>query len=89
MGHYEKAIEAYKAFIKQTDLEQQKKLCHSNIAICYFKLNQFKECIGQYNEVIKIDENFPKAYFLKAKCYKELHDYYSAYQNALTFTNLS
>lgn len=69
-----KAGQSKRALEKSLSLDPKNKLAYEKLAELYFIAQQYKACISQLDEVLKLDINNPKAYFMKGMCFRDLND---------------
>jgi tetratricopeptide (TPR) repeat protein len=69
-----KAAQSKRALEKSLALDPKNKLGYEKLAELYFIAQQYKESIAQLDEVLKLDINNPKAYFMKGMCFRDLGD---------------
>jgi tetratricopeptide (TPR) repeat protein len=65
-GNYGEAVKQYTMAI-EISIEQPNHIYFANRANCYLEMGNDEECIKDCDQAIKIDTNFPKSYFRKAK----------------------
>jgi len=61
---YEEAIEAYKKAMKYINSSDLKATIYSNIAICYYKLEDYEQGRDCLYQSIELDENYDYAHYL-------------------------
>lgn len=69
-----KAAQSKRALEKSLELDPKNKLGYEKLAELYFIAQQYKESIAKLDEVLKLDINNPKAYFMKGMCFRDMGD---------------
>jgi len=68
-----KDTEEYKNIMEA--LNNVKKQCHINAAICKFKLKDYNSTVSIADQALGLDENLTKAFYWKAKALKQQQEY--------------
>ena len=61
----DKSSESYKSI--RTSLDQVKKQCFLNVAICKYRLGEYQSCANVATQVVEMDPCYVKGYFWTAK----------------------
>lgn len=76
---YAKAVETYNLAIKNE--EKNNSLAFTGRGHCKYHLNDFKGCINDMSQAIKLNTKNARAYDLKGLCEYKMKDYKSAIQD--------
>ena len=67
-GDYSIACKLYLKHVSEP--HDDNKNAYSNLSLCYFKMEKFKDCIEACNQALKIDPNYSKCLYRKTLAYK-------------------
>lgn len=83
--NYPKAIQYYSQYVE--DDHNDNKMAYTNLALCYFKLQDYQKTIEACESALMEDKQYAKAYYRLYLTYKEIPGkQYQVFINALLFT---
>lgn len=68
-GQNQEAVHFYEKAIRLFDRDHT---YHSNLALCYYRLERYNECIESCNASLKIQPTFAKAFYRRSLAYEAL-----------------
>lgn len=81
--------EAIQFYTNAIELYDKEPAYYCNRALCYFKLNDHPACIKDCSRVIKLDENYQKAYFRRMQSQEALGEFILAFKDIQKVIELS
>lgn len=69
LNQYPEAVHFYQ---KAINLFSGEHTYHSNLALCYYRLERYNDCIDSCNTSIRLQPKFSKAFFRRSQAYEAL-----------------